>query len=185
MIPEGHVIKNEIRDEINRIEKEHDVQLSTIQKILLSINGPISTILDVLYGTVNLFMLDQHIEESPKSSEIMDIKKGEEILFRESIVHKRGRPLVHVTSVVPIARCSKETLIDLFEEKLTTGKIIDNHDHETLRKITKISIEQPKPILKDLFNTDEDFLTREYIMINKGEVLIWTREEYPLSYFKI
>lgn len=185
MIPEGHVIKNEIREEINRVEKEHGVELSTAQKILLSINGPISTILDVLYGTVHLFMLDQHLEKSPKSSKIMDIEKGEEILYRESIVHKRGRPLVHVTSVVPTSRCSKETLVDLFEEKQTTGKIMDKHNHETLRRITKISIESPNSVLQDLFKTDEDMLTREYIMINKGEVLIWTRESYPLSYFKI
>ena len=74
MIPEGHVIKNEIRDEINKVEEKHDIKLSTIQKILLSINGPISTILDVLYGTVNLFMLDQHLEKSPKTSKIINIQ---------------------------------------------------------------------------------------------------------------
>lgn len=91
MIPEGHVIENEIRDEIRILEETHNVQLSTIQKILLSINGPITTVLDTLYGTMNLFMLDQHIEESPKSSKIIGIEKGEKIIYRESIVHKRGR----------------------------------------------------------------------------------------------
>lgn len=185
MIPEGHIIKNEIRDEISILEKEHDVQLSTIQKILLSINGPISTILDVLYGTVNLFMLDQHLEESPKSSKIIGIEKGEKIIYREAIVHKRGRPLVHVTSVIPTARCGKETFEELLEEKLTTGKILDKHNHETLRRITKISIEPPNSALQDLFKTNEDFLTREYIMVHNGKVLIWTRESYPLSYFKM
>lgn len=185
MIPEGHVIKNELRDEIYILEEENGIRLSTIQKILLSINGPITTVLDTLYGTVRLFMLDQHFEKSPVSSKIMDIEEGEEILYRESIVHKRGRPLVHVTSVLPTARCSKETLDDLLAEKLTTGKIIDSHNHETLRKITKISIESPNSILQDLFKTDEDMLTREYIMIHKGEVIIWTRESYPLSYFLI
>lgn len=185
MIPEGHVIKNEIRDEINKVEEKHDIKLSTIQKILLSINGPISTILDVLYGTVNLFMLDQHLEKSPKTSKIINIQKGDEILYRESIVHKRGKPLVHVTSVVPTARCSEKTLEDLLSEKMTTGKIMDTHNHETLRRITKISVEAPNEILTDLFKTDEDMLTREYIMIHKGEVIIWTKEAYPLSYFMI
>lgn len=185
IIPEGHIIKNEIGDEINILEKKHNVRLSTTQKILLSIDGPITNILDVLYGTVNLFMLDQHLEKSPKSSQIIDIDKGEEIIYRESIVHKGGRPLVHVTSVIPKERCSEKALEDLWEEKLTTGKIIDKNNHETLRRITKISIETPNEIVKDLFKTDEDMLTREYIMINKGKVMIWTREEYPLSYFTI
>lgn len=185
MIPEGNIIENELREEITILEKEHDIRLSTIQKILLSINGPITTVLDVLYGTVNLFMLDQHIEKSAKSSQIVGIEKGEEILYRESIVHKRGRPLVHVTSVVPTERCSEKTLEDLLEEKLTTGKIMDEHNHETLRRITKISIEPPSALLEDLFKTDEDMLTREYIMIHKGKVIIWTKEAYPLSHFTI
>ncbi len=185
MIPEGHIIKNELRDEIYILEEKHNIRLSKIQKILLSVNGPITTVLDTLYGTVRLFMLDQHFEKSPKSSKIMDIEEGEEILYRESIVHKNGRPLVHVTSVLPTARCSKETLLDLLEEKLTTGKIIDSNDYETLRKITKISIETPNSVLQDLFKTNEDMLTREYIIIHNGEVTIWTKESYPLSYFVI
>lgn len=185
MIPEGHIIKNEIRDEINLLEEKYDVKLSTIQKILLSSDGPISTILDTLYGTVHLFMLDQHLEKSPKSSQIVDIEEGELILYRESIVHKRGRPLVHVTSVIPTVRCDKETMEDIFEEKQTTGKILEMHNIETLRRITKISIETPNLVLQDLFQTDEGMLTREYIMINKGKVMIWTRESFPLSYFTI
>lgn len=185
MIPEGNIIKNEISDEIKNLEKEHNVRLSTIQKILLSINGPITTVLDAIYGTVNLFMLDQHLENSPISSEIIGIEEGEVILYRESIVHKRGRPLVHVTSVIPTSRCDKKIIEDLLKEKLTTGKIIDAHNHETLRRITKISIETPNPTLQDLFKTDEEMLTREYIMIHKGKVMIWTRESYPLSYFTI
>ena len=62
---------------------------------------------------------------------------------------------------------------------------MDTHNHETLRRITKISVEAPNEILMDLFKTDEDMLTREYIMIHKGEVIIRTKEAYPLSYFMI
>lgn len=185
MIPEGHIIKNEIRDEINILEEKHNVQLSTTQKILLSINGPISRILDTLYGTVHLFMLDQHFEKSPKASEMIGIEENDEILYRESIVHKRGRPLVHVTSIIPTTRCSEKVLEDLLEEKLTTGKIMDVNNYETLIRISKISIESPNPILQDLFKTDEDMLTREYIMIHKEEVIIWSKEAYPLSFFTI
>lgn len=84
-----------------------------------------------------------------------------------------------------MARCSKETFEALLEEKLTTGKIMDEQYNETLRRITKISIENPNSILQDLFKTDEEFLSREYIIIHNGEVIIWTKESYPLSYFLI
>lgn len=141
--------------------------------------------MDVLYGTMNLLMLDQHLEESPKSSKIIGIEKGDKIIYRESIVHKKGRPLVHMTSAIPTSRCGKETFKELLEEKLTIGKILDAHNYETLRRITKISIIIPNSVLQNLFKTNEDFLTREYIMIHNGEVLIWTRESFPISYFTI
>lgn len=114
---------------------------------MLSINGPISTILDVLYGTVRLFMLDQHMEKANKEqAEIVGVNEGEEIIYRESIVHKRGRPLVHVTSLIPKAQCNEKTLEDLLSEKITTGRIFDENNKETLRRITHISIEKSTPI---------------------------------------
>ena len=56
-------IKNELREMIFQLEQEHNIKLSTTQKILLSINGPVTPILDVLYGEVRLFMLDQHFDD--------------------------------------------------------------------------------------------------------------------------
>lgn len=53
-----------IRDLIKKVEQENNLNLSTTQKILLSIEGPIVTILDVLYGEVKLFFLEQHIKKA-------------------------------------------------------------------------------------------------------------------------
>lgn len=168
------------------MEDEHDVKLSTTQKILLSINGPITPILDVLYGEVRLFMLSQYFEKADKKiAELTGINEGDEILYRNSIVFKRRQPLVYVLSYIPKDRCSDEIIGDLIEGKLTTGKIMDKYGQETIRKINNISIEESTPILTELFKTTEDMLTREYSMIHNGEVVIWTKELYPLSYFKI
>lgn len=185
MNPKCNIIKNEIREIITELEQEHDIEITTTQKILLSTRGPITTVLDVLYGEVRLFMLDQHIESADKDvADLLGIKEGDEIIFRNAIVFKDRRPLVYVLSYIPTARGSKDVIEDLLSGKMTTGRIIDEHNIETLRKINKINIEKATPILTELFKTTEDMLTREYSMIHKKEIVIWTKELYPLSYFR-
>ena len=186
MIQEGTIIENEIREKITQVEQEHNVKLSTTQKIMLCIRGPITTILDVLYGEVNLFMLDQHFEKSDERiADLLKISEGDQIDYREVIVHKNGRPLVYALSYIPTSRITDKIMKDLKEERLTTGKIIDKNDVETTRVIKKIYIEKPTPTQVELFKTQEDMLTREYIMFHDKKVVIWTKESYPLSYFKV
>lgn len=185
MISKGTIIETQIHEKINELEQQHDIKLSTIQKILLSIGGPITPILDVLYGEVYLFMLDQHVKKADKDiADVLNINEGDEVDYREVIVHKHGRPLVYALSIVPLSRCSENVVKDLQEEKLTTGNIIRKYKIETLRDITRIDIEKPTSILEDLFKTSEDMLTREYVIIQHGEIKIWTKESYPLSYFR-
>lgn len=179
-----NIINSEIRETITALEKQHDVTLSTIQKILLSMDGPIATILDVLYGNVNIFMLDQNFKKSDKATaELLDIDEGDEVDYRELIIHKHGRPLVYALTYIPTSRCSERVINDLHNEKLTTGKIMYKYDIETLRIVHQISIEKTTPILKELFKTDEDNLTREYVMIHHGKIVMWTKEVFPLSFF--
>ena len=39
------------------------------------------------------------------------------------------------------------------------------------------------PRLKELYNTEEDFLTRDYTIIMNGEILMWIKEFFPVDYF--
>ena len=178
-------IKNELREMIARLEQEHNIKLSTTQKILLSINGPITPILDVLYGEVRLFMLDQHFENADKDiADLLGIDEGDEILYRNSIVFKHSKPLIYVLSYIPKSRCSDRVINKLLEGKTTTGRIMNESGHETIRIINDISLMKATPILTELFKTTDDMLTREYSMIHKGEIVILTKDIYPLSYFK-
>ena len=178
-------IKNELREMIFQLEQEHNIKLSTTQKILLSINGPVTPILDVLYGEVRLFMLDQHFENADKDiADLLGIDEGDEILYRNSIVFKHSKPLIYVLSYIPKSRCSDRVINKLLEGKTTTGRIINESGHETIRIINDISLMKATPILTELFKTTDDMLTREYSMIHKGEIVILTKDIYPLSYFK-
>lgn len=185
MNPKCNIIKNEIREVITELEQKYDVKITTTQKILLTTRGPITTVLDVLYGEVRLFMLDQHIENADKdAAELLGIKEGDEIIFRNAIVFKNRRPLVYVLSYIPTARCNDDILEDLLNGSVTTGRIIDEHNIETMRKINRIDIEKATPILTEVFKTNEDMLTREYTMAHKKKIVIWTKELYPISYFR-
>ena len=47
---------------------------------------------------------------------------------------------------------------------------------ESRREVNKIYIEKPNERLKDLFNTKEDMLAREYVIIHKNNVLMWIKK---------
>ena len=54
---------------------------------------------------------------------------------------------------------------------------------ESRREVNNIFIEKPNDKLKEMFNTDEDFLARDYVIINNDEILMWIKEMFPVSYF--
>ena len=51
-------------DKINEVEQENNKTFSNTQKILLTTDGSITAILDVLYGKITLTTLDQHFEKA-------------------------------------------------------------------------------------------------------------------------
>ena len=182
---EKKLIPNIVRDKINELEEKNNIKLSTIQKILCAIEGPAVTILDVLYGDVNLFILDQHIEKANEDiAEKLDINVGDEIDLREVVLHKHGRPLVYGLSYIPKDRCSNTVIEKLLKEDQTTGRIMLEHEIETRTKVINITLEKPDAIIQNMFHTTEDMLTREYVLIHKKNIVIWSKEVYPISYFK-
>lgn len=176
---------NEIREKILQLEQEHDIELSTMQKTLFSIEGQIVTILDTLYGDVKLFVIDQKIIKADADiAEKLDINEGDELDLREVLIHKHGRPLIYGLSYIPKDRCSNTVIEKLLTEKSTTGRILIEHKIESRTEVINIALEKPSATLQSLFNTTEDMLSREYILIHKKKIVIWSKEIFPISYFK-
>lgn len=185
MNTEKEAIPNIVREKIKEVEEKNGVELSTMQKVFCSIEGPVVSILDVLYGDVNLFVLDQHIEKANELvAEHLEINVGDEVDLREVILHKHGRPLVYGISFIPKDRCSNTVIEKLLKEDQTTGRIILEHEIETITKINDIVIEEPRAKLQNLFHVTEDLLIRDYTLIHKKKPVIWSKEIYPLSYFR-
>ena len=156
-----------------------------MQKILCAIEGPVVTILDVLYGDVNPFMLDQHIEKADADiAEKLEINEGEDVDFREVIISKHGRPLIYGLSYIVKERCSDTVMEKLLQEDKTTGKIMFEREIETITRVNNIYIEKPDETLQSLFHTNENFLVREYSLKHRKNKVIWCKEAYPINYFK-
>ncbi|MBQ6345752.1 MAG: DUF98 domain-containing protein [Methanobrevibacter sp.] len=171
-------------DRINELEKENDIQLSNTQKILLTTDGSITAILDVLYGKISLFTIDQHFEPADEfHAKLVEVGEGEKINFREVIMHHGGKPLIYAISHIPLSRCSEDMCSDLIQADIPIGRLLKNYNIESRREIKYIYMEKPNDRLEELYNTDEDMLAREYVIISGEEILMWIKEVFPVSYF--
>lgn len=126
-------------ERINDLEKENNKQFSNTQKILLTTDGSITAILDVLYGKIDLDTLDQHFENADEyHAGLVDVEVDTEINFREVIMHKGSKPLIYAISHIPLSRCSKDVCADLVRADIPIGRILKNYNIESRREIREI-----------------------------------------------
>ena len=180
--------KNEANKRL--IEKMEDLEMaygqkfSNTQKILLTTDGSITAILDVLYGKISLFTIDQHFGIADEShAKLVNVNAGDEINFREVLMHKDDQPLIYAISHVPLGRCSEDICSDLLRADIPIGRILKNYKIESRREVRNIFIEKSNAKLEELFKRDEDFLARDYVIIHDDEILMWIKEMFPVSYF--
>ena len=182
------VSKNDVNkpliERIAELEQEKNLTLSGVQKILLTTDGSITAILDVLYGKIDLQTLSQHFAKATaEQAKLVEAKEGDELNFREVLLHLQGKPLMYAASEIPLLRCGDGIASDLMQADIPIGRILKNHQVESRRKINGIYIEKPTAQLREIFKTDEEMLARDYAIICQGEVLMWIKEVFPVSYF--
>ena len=62
-------------DKINYLENKYNKKFSNTQKILLTTDGSITAILDVLYNKISLKTIEQHFEKQIKMLQNISILK--------------------------------------------------------------------------------------------------------------
>lgn len=184
MINEKNEANKRLIEKINQVEENYDKDFSNTQKILLTTDGSITAILDVLYGKITLSTIEQHFENSTsKTSKLINVDEGVQINYREVIMHKNDENLIYALSYIPLERLTEEICCDLVRADIPIGRILKNYKIESRREINKIYVEKPNDRLKELFNTTEDMLAREYVIIHKNNILMWIKEVFPISKF--
>ena len=176
--------KKKLIEKINTVEDSYPKNFSNTQKILLTTDGSITAILDVLYGKITLSTLEQHFEDATEeTAKLINAEAGDLINFREVIMHKDDENLIYAISYIPLKRLTDEICSDLVRADIPIGRILKNYNIESRREINNIYIEKPNKTLQELFNTTEDMLARDYAIIHKNEILMWIKEVFPISKF--
>ena len=171
-------------DEIHNIEKMVG-KLSSAQKILLTTDGSVTAILDVLKGHVNINTLKQEFVSADfKTAQDLNIDEGDTVNYRVVIIQTPQEPLIYAVSMVPIKRLNKEFKEDLIRADIPIGRILKKHNIESRREIKSIFIDESNEELKKIFKTDSPFLSRTYNIIHHDEILISLKEMFPYSLFK-
>jgi len=172
-----------VMEEIERIERIIG-RLSNTQKILLSTDGSVTRILDVLRGTVTIRTIKQEfIPSTPEIADKLRIPSGEMVNHRVVVIGN-NEPLIHAVSYIPLSRLDDGFREDLIRADIPIGRILKKHSIESRREIEILDIESPSRELREIFKTDSPMLTRTYNIIHQDEVLIRIKETFPFDWFR-
>ena len=168
---------------IENIEKDIG-KLSSAQKILLTTDGSVTAILDVIKGHVHLETLVQKFKDADRDvAELLDIDEGDTVNYRV-VVMGTGEPLIHAVSYIPVDRLENDFKEDLIRADIPIGRILKKHKIESRREIKTIYAEKTNKETQSIYGTDSPMLTRTYNIIHKGETLIWIKETFPYDLFR-
>lgn len=171
---------------INSIEKiESEVgNLSNAQKILLSTDGSVTAILDVIKGHATIETLEQKfIEADSEIAGKLNIEIGDVVNYRVVVI-ETDEPLIYAVSLIPIKRLETEFKEDIIRADIPIGRILRKHNIESRREITSVYSEEPTPEIREIFNVDSVMLARTYNIIHHDEILIWLMETFPYTNFR-
>lgn len=171
---------------LNGLEKMEKTvgKLSNTQKILLTTDGSITAILDVLKGHVNINTLIQEFVPADKNmANNLEIDEGEMVNYRVVVIGT-SYPLIYAVSLVPLKRLDRDFKEDLIKADIPIGRILMKHKIESRREIKSVFVEDPSSKLREIFQTDSQMLNRTYNIIHHGEILIWLKETFPYSLFQ-
>lgn len=178
-------INKPLIEKIYTLEKNFNVNFSDTQKILLTTDGSITAILDVLYDKIDLKTINQYFTEADKEiSKLLNINIGDSVIFREILMYKNNQPLIYAISYFPVVRLPNGFKEDLLKMDIPLGRILRKYSIESRREVKNINIENPTERLQDIYKTNEEFLARDYNIIKSNEIFIWVKEFFPTSYFK-
>jgi len=180
---------SEMLKAIDNLEKRMGFDLSDVQKILLTTDGSITRILEVLTGKpVTLKTITRVLIKADEDlARDLKIRSGDVVNYR--VVHLKNpddRALIFAKSWTPLMGLSEVIKKDLTSADIPIGKIIVKHKIETRREITLIGIINADDEIVEAFNIKFGDLTlsRYYNIIHEAKILIRINEVFPASSFR-
>jgi chorismate-pyruvate lyase len=159
-------------------------KLSNAQKILLTTDGSVTTILDVIKGHVQIETLEQKfIKADTQMARLLNIEVGDTVNYRVVVIETQ-EPLIYAKSLIPVKRLENDFKEDLIRTDMPIGRILKKHNIESRREIKSVYFEDQNPEIQNIFKTNSPMLTRTYNIIHRDEILIWLMETFPYTHFQ-
>jgi beta-ribofuranosylaminobenzene 5'-phosphate synthase len=177
-----------VSTKIYQIEKDMG-PLSTVQKILLTTDGSVTSLLEAYCGEKIAIstLLQEIVPADTSQQESLDLPPGETINFRVVNIKNAGTDevLLHAVSETPLSRLRPEWQADLLRADIPIGRILASHRIEARRELLDIVLVPADNEMSRMFRIPpgEYLLTRTYRIIHNGTPLMKIRETFPLRSF--
>ena len=164
-------------------------RLSPVQKILLSTDGSVTQMLEVITGSsVRLDTHSQHVEPADaETAGVLQCREGEDVNHRVVTIRREpsGEVLLTAVSHALVARLPPEFREDLMRADIPIGKILLRHRIEARREIREIGATPADPGTAGILGIlrGEPVLSRRYEIIHGGIPLLSIREAFPYHAF--
>jgi beta-ribofuranosylaminobenzene 5'-phosphate synthase len=164
-------------------------RLSPVQKILLSTDGSVTQMLEVITGSpVRLETRSQHVEPADaETAGVLQCREGEDVNHRVVTIRRdpSGEVLLTAVSYALVARLPPEFREDLMRADIPIGKILLRHRIEARREIREIRANPADPGTAGILGIlrGEPVLSRRYEIIHRGAPLLSIREAFPYHAF--
>ncbi|MCG7849912.1 MAG: chorismate pyruvate-lyase family protein, partial [ANME-2 cluster archaeon] len=101
---------------------------------------------------------------------------GEPVNHREVVLSVSEKPYVLARSLSPINSMPQGMRNDLMRADIPIGRILRKYKLETRRDILSIDMINGEGVFKDI-----PVLSREYVIIHSGKILMWINEQFPVD----
>lgn len=118
----------------------------------------------------------EEIKATDADAQLLMIEPGEPVNHREVVLSVGKMPYVLARSLAPINSMPQGMRDDLMRADIPIGRILRKYKLETRRDIISIDMKNGDGVFKDI-----PVLSREYVIIHGGRILMWINELFPVD----
>jgi chorismate-pyruvate lyase len=163
---------------VELLDKLKQFDLPTTLRICAGTDGSVTYLLEVM--TLNkvevMTKCQKVITATDKIAKLLMIMPGEPVNHREVMLQVQGIAYVLACSLAPVSTMPQGIKDDLMKADIPIGRILREHKLEIRRDILNIEIKSGETIFNDI-----QVLSREYVIIHGGKILIWINELFPVD----
>lgn len=164
------------------------LQLSTIQRILLTTDGTVTEVIEIYAGeSMQVVKLSQALLPIERRIDALDIERGHEVLDRRILLQGKfsGDNFLYAESIIVPDRLDEEVQDGLLRCNRPIGYLIMERRMETFREILEWGREMAGPLATH-FGIDEtdSVVFRTYRIFANQAPIMQITEKFPGSYYR-